>query len=165
MARCGGAIMGAPTKIQALGIGQCRALRLDNDLRTCSKDIARAYADVAGRTSTGSMRSPRNTWVSRFRANVDSRRGAQQAVGPQLRISASNWRKPFRAPTGQRPDSTANSGRCLTVAGMHRQSNIVFNTALVKLVTNAEGVVIRWKPKARAAGSSIRHYAGYSRPV
>ena len=53
MARCGGAIMGAPTKIQkALGIEDSADALFDWIMTctdgTCSKDIARAYADVAG---------------------------------------------------------------------------------------------------------------------
>ena len=168
MARCGGAIMGAPTKIQ-------KARRIEDSADalfdwimtctdgTCSKDIARAYADVAGPNVDWSMRSPRNTWVSVTSRWPWPRQTSAQPTGgtterladastPRVantRSSASNWRKPFRAPTGPRqpPDNTANSGPELfdpLLACIEKQSNIeaVFNTALVKLVTNAEGVVI-----------------------
>ena len=168
MARCGGAIMGAPTKIQkALGIEDSADALFDWIMTctdgTCSKDIARAYADVAG---------PNVDWldalaeeylgqpcfeVAMAEANVGTADGGHNgAVGGCLDATGCEYEKfgvkleeavPRTHWAKAAPDNTANSGPELfdpLLACIEKQSNIeaVFNTALVKLVTNAEGVVI-----------------------
>ena len=128
-----------------------------------SKDIARAYADVAG---------PNVDWldalaeeylgqpcfeVAMAEANVGTADGGHNgAVGGCLDATGCEYEKfgvkleeavPRTHWAKAAPDNTANSGPELfdpLLACIEKQSNIeaVFNTALVKLVTNAEGVVI-----------------------
>ena len=168
MARCGGAIMGAPTKIQqALGIDDSADALYDWIMTctdgTCSKEIARAYADVAG---------PNVDWldalaeqylgqpcfeVAMAEANDAVEEGRHNgAVGGCLDATGCEYEKfgvkleeavPRTHWASASPDNTANSGPELfdpLKACIDKQDNIeaVFSTALVKLVTNAEGTVV-----------------------
>lgn len=168
MARCGGAIMGAPTKIQqALGIDDSSDALYDWIMTctdgTCSKEIARAYADVAG---------PNVDWldalaeeylgqpcfeVAMAEANSAVDEGRHNgAVGGCLDATGCEYEKfgvnpneavPRTHWASASPDNTANSGPELfdpLLACIDAQDNIesVFETALVKLVTDSEGTVI-----------------------
>ena len=168
MARCGGAIMGAPTKIQqALGIDDSADALYDWVMTctdgTCSKEIARAYADVAG---------PNVDWldalaeeylgqpcfeVAMAEANSAVDEGRHNgAVGGCLDATGCEYEKfgvkqeeavPRTHWATASPDNTANSGPELfdpLLACIEKQDNIeaVFNTALVKLMTNADGAVV-----------------------
>lgn len=150
MARCGGAIMGAPTKIQkALGIEDSADALFDWIMTctdgTCSKDIARAYADVAG---------PNVDWldalaeeylgqpcfeVAMAEANVGTADGGHNgAVGGCLDATGCEYEKfgvkleeavPRTHWAKAAPDNTANSGpelssptRFLTITRLTQQT-------------------------------------------
>ncbi|MEG2477159.1 FAD-dependent oxidoreductase [Gordonibacter sp.] len=168
MARCGGAIMGAPTKIQqSLDVKDSADALYDWVMTctdgTCSKDIARAYADVAG---------PNVDWLDALaeehlgypcfemamaKANVGTADGGHNgAVGGCLDATGCEYEKfgvkleeavPRTHWAKATPDNTANSGPELfdpLKACIDAQSTIeaVYETALKRLVTNADGVVV-----------------------
>lgn len=168
MARCGGAIMGAPTKIQqALGIDDSADALFDWIMTctdgTCNEEIARAYADVAG---------PNVDWldalaeeylgypcfeVAMAEANSGTEDGGHNgAVGGCLDATGCEYEKfgvsldeavPRTHWASAMPDNTANSGPELfdpLLACIEAQDAIeaVFETALAKLVVNGEGAVI-----------------------